>query len=58
MADRDLVGHAWTVHVTPAAMVNPGKVLKARKSKRQPLKLKHKIERKARGPSHAPTRTL
>lgn len=30
------------------AMVNPGKVLKARKSKRQPLKLKHKIERKVR----------
>ena len=44
--------------IAPAAMVNPGKVLKARKSKRQPLKLKHKIERKARGPSHAPTRTL
>ena len=29
-------------------MVNPGKVLKARKSKRQPLKMKHKIERKCR----------
>jgi len=29
-------------------MVNASKVLKARKSKRQPLKLKHKIERKVR----------
>ena len=28
--------------------MNAGKVLKARKSKRQPLKLKHKIERKVR----------
>lgn len=29
-------------------MVNAAKVLKARKSKRQPLRLKHKIERKVR----------
>lgn len=29
-------------------MVNPSKVLKARKSKRQPLRMKHKIERKVR----------